>query len=491
MAAADSGLDRKGSGLKALVKTGGTPREDPIDQLHRIPALADGDVDAAEQGALNQHLEDELPSSFACSPKLGIEIEDGGSGKTQRARALAAFEWRRLCFDGQWVVVPSLLPHEVKYIDVAIRDAIAKYGKKVDEPDSAFGTAKFPIVDPAGAGDPAVAAEHQRGAHLAAFAWRRLFCATKWVLVPSLSKAEVQLIGDEITAKFKSSGATPAGGLGSATAEVAAMIDDTGRLRQLIEACDDHTFNKEAPIKTVALCIVVEAEVRPILQAYPFEEDEALNKAFMSLAYVRSADMGSYRLSVIKAAESPIFHRHYSGYTQAAAMAALVSSVMKPELTISFGTAGGVPGRAKIGDTVLTDACLYMDRLRTRNKNAFDWGVWGGGCARCDSMAKELGLVRGTVASQIGYAVTEMQERLIDKVGIACLDMEAASIAEVMNQTGNNMIALKVISNGVYPGEPRKMEAEYHDYREEVSRRATESLGRVLEFLKDKRICDL
>lgn len=69
--------------------------------------------------------------------------------------------------------------------------------------------------------------------------------------------------------------------------------------------------------------------------------------------------------------------------------------------------------------------------------------------------------------------------------------MEAGPIAQILNQTRTNFAALKVISNGVYPGEPRKMEAEYHDHREEVSRRATVVLGQVLEFLSGKRIGDL
>ena len=29
----------------------------------------------------------------------------------------------------------------------------------------------------------------------------------------------------------------------------------------------------------------------------------------------------------------------------------------------------------KIGDVVLGEACLFLDRLRTRNKKAFDWGI--------------------------------------------------------------------------------------------------------------------
>jgi hypothetical protein len=77
---------------------------------------------------------------------------------------------------------------------------------------------------------------------------------------------------------------------------------------------------------------------------------------------------------------------------------------------VSFGTAGGVPGRATVGDVVLADGCLFLDRLRTRNKNAFDWGLWGGGCMPTPRMAAELGLKSGILASQIGYSVTALQE---------------------------------------------------------------------------------
>ena len=69
--------------------------------------------------------------------------------------------------------------------------------------------------------------------------------------------------------------------------------------------------------------------------------------------------------------------------------------------------------------------------------------------------------------------------------------MEAAPIAQILNQVRVNFIAIKVISNGVYPGEPKRMEAEYHDNREEVSRAASTALRKVLDFLSGKRIKDL
>lgn len=139
----------------------------------------------------------------------------------------------------------------------------------------------------------------------------------------------------------------------------------------------------------------------------------------------------------------------------------------------------------------LAQGCLFLDRLRTRSKNAFDWGLWGGGCVPTPRLAEAAELKHGTLASQIGYGINALQEAIIDEVSVACLDMEAAPIAQILNQAETNLIAIKVISNGVYPGEPKRMEAEYHDNREEVSKNATKTLGLVLDFIDGKSLSEL
>ena len=100
-------------------------------------------------------------------------------------------------------------------------------------------------------------------------------------------------------------------------------------------------------------------------------------------------------------------------------------------------------------------------------------------------------MVKGVIASQIGYAITPLQKEIIASARVAALDMEAASISQVLNQCKVNLIAIKVVSNGVYPGDPGRMEAEYHDNRDEVSRTATATLRKVLDFLDGKTIEDL
>ena len=53
------------------------------------------------------------------------------------------------------------------------------------------------------------------------------------------------------------------------------------------------------------------------------------------------------------------------------------------------------------------------------------------------------------------------------------------------------MLALKVVSNGVYPDDPHRMEAEYHDNRERVSMRASEVIMQLLDFLVGRSVAEL
>ena len=68
------------------------------------------------------------------------------------------------------------------------------------------------------------------------------------------------------------------------------------------------------------------------MEKYKFQKNELLTEQFMNLGVVSSGDVGSLHLDIIKVAESKVFQRHYSGYTQSAALAALVSSIIKPGL---------------------------------------------------------------------------------------------------------------------------------------------------------------
>ena len=327
--------------------------------------------------------------------------------------------------------------------------------------------------------------------------------------------------------------------------------------KELQEICAENT----KLIQRVVLIVVVDAEIRPIMEKYKFDVNKELTAKFLNLAVISSGKVKNLDIDIIKVAECKIFKRHYSGYTQASALAALVSSIIKPDIVISFGTAGGITNTSKteylvgspvgsprsgtprsgtpkgkdkadanyeenendkdkdkikeeddkdeeyddfdvdseddtvdaveVGDVVLGEACLFLDRLRTRNKNAFDWGLWGGSSVPTNNLAKDLGLVKGVIASQIGYMINGFQSELIGNANIVALDMECAPIAQILNQTGINFIALKVVSNGIYPGNPSKMEEEYHENREMVSKKATEILVKVIDYLDGKRINQL
>lgn len=253
------------------------------------------------------------------------------------------------------------------------------------------------------------------------------------------------------------------------------------------------TFGAECGniIRRVCMIVVVEAEVRPIIEEYSLKKDQALTDELLGLVTAHSGTIGSYRLDVLQVAEEPVYKRHYSGPTQSGAVAALVAKVLHPDLVVNFGTSGGFPETCKVGEVLLSDACLFLDRLRFKNVNSFEWGMWGGNTIKADKLQQDLGLRIGTVASQIQYSISDIQQEIVHATPIACVDMEAGPIAQVLNQTKTNLLVLKVISNGIYRDNPMKQEQEYHDNREIVSRVATATLCRLLAYLDGKSVGDL
>lgn len=59
----------------------------------------------------------------------------------------------------------------------------------------------------------------------------------------------------------------------------------------------------------MALIIVVEAEVAPVLERLDFNDDHKATQELMGLATVRSGQYKGYKLSVLQVAQSAIFHR--------------------------------------------------------------------------------------------------------------------------------------------------------------------------------------
>jgi nucleoside phosphorylase len=111
---------------------------------------------------------------------------------------------------------------------------------------------------------------------------------------------------------------------------------------------------------------------------------------------------------------------------------------------------------------------------------------------QCSSnLTNALGFVRGIVGSQVNYSVNEFQAELIKLINVSCLDMEAASEAQILQQIGVNFLVVKVISNFVYPGEPHKMEDEYVLHKAEVSSKSITGLDALFQYFVGKKIGEL
>jgi len=213
----------------------------------------------------------------------------------------------------------------------------------------------------------------------------------------------------------------------------------------------------------------------------------------LNLAVVRTAWVGEgndkYKLTILQVGQSKYYKRHNSGYSQSAAIAAMSAKLLKPDIVISFGTAGGTIGKVNIGDVLLGEGCVFIDRIRSSSKNSFDWGIYGGPTMFCPSInSSEFKISRGIVGSQVNYSVSPVQVELINMLGVAGLDMEAASESQILLQTETNFIALKAISNFIYPGEPMKMEEEYVVHKAEVSIKSLIFLEKFFNHLIGKNV---
>jgi nucleoside phosphorylase len=250
-------------------------------------------------------------------------------------------------------------------------------------------------------------------------------------------------------------------------------------------------------INHVVLISAGAEEISPVLEALQAKPDPDTEAMMLSLAKAYSCTMGpvgdpdSYHLTILQPATSAIYKRPFRDYSQAAAITALVAREIPCDLVLSFGTAGGVPGHAHIGDAVFASGCVYTDRLRTSSKTAHDWGVLGGPVVPAERLVKHLGLVEGLLGSEISFNVTNARLHLMDTLGVVALDMESAPEADIASQTGLNYMALKIVSNEIHPGDGNQMEAENREHRAEVAAAGVQKLSAVLDFFRGKRLCDL
>lgn len=174
------------------------------------PHQADGGGDAFSR-SVNERMEYELPELLQCSRKLKLQLHT--MQQLTRRDLLEQFEWRRIHYEGQWVVLPSLEPHEVDRVDEAGADAIhlpqsprlVRTGS-IDAPTRFLGTNSFDVQE---------VDDGRRPLHT--FQWRRLFLGSLWICVPSLWVAEAQIIAKQLHTRLARGAYAPG---------VAEMVDD-------------------------------------------------------------------------------------------------------------------------------------------------------------------------------------------------------------------------------------------------------------------------
>jgi len=243
------------------------------------------------------------------------------------------------------------------------------------------------------------------------------------------------------------------------------------------------------PIRTVAVIMAMRAEAQPLIdrlraQPKPLPDNvgplplQWFDARASGVTVVVSLNGKDRRHGVDKIA------------TQPAVLNAYVTTLhRRPDLVISAGTAGGWAAQGtEVGDVFVSrDRFVYHDR-RIPLPAFEDYGIGSYPTVDAAGLAKALGLKRGIVTSGNSLDASDADELAIAQSGAAVKEMEAASVAWVVDLLGVPMMAIKAITDLVdRPAPGEQFVANLH----QASQRLADVLIDVFDYCDGRTIADL
>lgn len=198
------------------------------------------------------------------------------------------------------------------------------------------------------------------------------------------------------------------------------------------------------PIQRIAILMAMNPEAAPVIE----------QMHFMPLADMPSP-LSAYRTLLsgheIFLITPGVDARHgveRVGKVAAALMAWDVVRLLKPDLLLNAGTAGGVAEEgAAIGDVYVSrETIRYHDR-RIPLGSYQDYGMGSFHCLPITRLATQLRLKQAIISTGDSLDMTEEDWQQIKHNQAVVKDMEAAAIAEVAQLTHTHMLAIKSITD--------------------------------------------
>lgn len=175
-------------------------------------------------------------------------------------------------------------------------------------------------------------------------------------------------------------------------------------------------------------------------------------------------------------------HVDLAGPTPAAVSTAQAIKTFAPDLVISAGTAGGLGSRGvKVGDVVLSRQIVFHDRRLPLGPAWEEYALGNYPHPGTGRAASALGLSTAVVATGSYFVnVSTSDLTVINDVGAAVVDMEAAAVAEVCFLYRTPMIALKAITDDIEHPHVAQFEANF----QRANRHLAEAMRELLAYLQ-------
>ncbi|KAK4752075.1 hypothetical protein SAY87_020873 [Trapa incisa] len=242
------------------------------------------------------------------------------------------------------------------------------------------------------------------------------------------------------------------------------------------------------PISSVVIIVAVRSQALPLVKRFQLTEDATLlAEGIPCVRYY-----GIYKdlcINVLWLGQD-LAHGVDSIGTVSASLATFASiQVLKPDLIVNVGTAGGLKSKgAGIGEVFLASHVAFHDRrnpLPVRDlycigtRQAFS----------TINLLRELNLKAGKLSTGNSLDICPQDEKLITANDAAVKDMEGAAIAYVADLLKIPAIFIKAVS---YIVDGKKLDAESHlQNLTGVSSMLDEAVVGAIEFINGKRLSEL
>jgi 5'-methylthioadenosine nucleosidase len=174
------------------------------------------------------------------------------------------------------------------------------------------------------------------------------------------------------------------------------------------------------------------------------------------------------------------------GATPASIIAWESIRLIKPNLVINAGTAGGFLHRgAKIGDVYLSNKFVYYHGRHICSKKYHEYSVGKFPCADFGHLSNQIGAKLGVLSSSDSVIATHEDTMKMNALKTNAKDMEAAAIAEICNLNKTPFVALKVITD--YVDCSIDMVVQFRDNHQKAAAALAVSVTKLVSAIRTNR----